>query len=945
MKTNTRTDRWQLVDRLFRQATELDASEWNAFLSDACGEDAELRSEVAELLAYSDKTLSTLMKPVENEARALAWIGRRIGSYVLRRVLGEGGMGIVYLAARADEQYEQLVAIKVMHAGPRQSETILERFRTERQILANLNHPNIARLLDGGMTADGLPYLVMEHIDGTPVDEYCRESALSIGDRLELFLKICSAMEYAHKNLVVHRDIKPANVLVTENGMPKLLDFGIAKLLDPEHAGLGHATTRPTERLMTPEYASPEQIRGGPITTATDVYGLGLLLYTLLANRHPFAEEKVSPLEIARQVCEIDPPVPSRVAQGDSDPAKLKGDLDHVVLMAMRKEPQRRYASVAELAGDVSAYLHGYPLRARPASLRYRTAKFIKRHKLGAAAAVSLLLLLSASSVTMTVLMKRANQERIAAEQERHKAERAAAFLADMFQAATPDQARGKNVTARELLDLGASRVDKELAGEPEVRASLLYSIGDAYERLGFYDQAQVLAERSFKIRVQTLGAQNPATADSLFLFANATRLKGDYSQAEPLFRQALQSRRIAFGEDSTDVADNLSNLGECLFLEGKDNEAESTLRQALGIYRRHSPNLGSDARDYLARLLEKKGDYLEATQLLSESVEIDQRNEGADSPAYTMGLHNLGGALLRLGDFFGAEAKLRESLATERRVLGNHHPDLGYSLNLLGVTALEEGDWRTAEPLLRESLALWSRFGPTHPLMVTGLGNWARVLQAERKYSEARQYFQRAFAITQHPPAPDTYRAARIQYQLALLEFDSGRYVAAETRAKQALSAQRTMAGGETAPDTAWTMIALGQARVFQHDPQSAEPLLRGALEIFAKKLPSRYPPIMTAQTRLGEALTAEGKASAAEPILREALASAYSPPFRIPLWQVGEAESALGWCLAALGRKQEARRLLEQSQKKLLGDPAPIFPKQAATRLESLIHDQELP
>jgi tetratricopeptide (TPR) repeat protein len=542
----------------------------------------------------------------------------------------------------------------------------------------------------------------------------------------------------------------------------------------------------------------------------------------------------------------------------------------------------------------------------------------------------------------MAVLTKRANHERIAAEQERHKAERAAAFLADMFQAATPDQARGKNVTARELLDLGASRVDKELAGEPEVRASLLYSISDAYSQLGLYDQAQALAERSFKIRSQLLGPRNPATADSLFLFANVTRLQGDYQRAELLFRQALESRRFAFGENNGVVANSLSALGECLYLEGKDNQAEPALREALGIYRSLSPNLGTDAREYLARVLEKKGDYLEATQLLSESVEIERRTKGMDSPDYAMALHNLGGALARLGDLYGAEARLRESVATERRVLGKGHPNLGYPLNLLGTTALEEGDWRTAEPLLRESLAIWSKLGPNHPLRVTGLRNWARVLEEKEQYSEARRYFRRALASIQ---PPDTYKATRIYYYLALLEFNAGRYAGAEALAKQTLSAQRKVIGGESAPDTAWTLIALGESRVFQRDPRGAEPLLRQALEIFEKKLPPRYPPIMRAQIRLGEALVAEGKAPAAEPILREALASAYSPPFPIPAWQVGEAESAQGWCLAALGRKQEAQKLLEQSQKKLVADPAPIFRKQAAAHLESLIRASDRP
>ena len=927
-------ERYQQVDSLFQRSSEMDPSIRTAFLNEACGDDLELQNAVERLLAHADRTLGLLKTPVEEAARELTLIGRRIGSWVMLRVLGEGGMGKVFLAARADEQYRQFVAIKLMHAGLWRSERMVQRFQSERQILANLNHPNIARLLDGGMTSDGSPYLVMEYVDGTPIDEYCREKRPSITARLELFRRVCLAVEYAHKNLVVHRDIKPANVLVTDEGAPILLDFGIARLLDAGNEGQMPPKTRPTERLMTPEYASPEQLTGESITTATDVYGLGVLLYELLAEAHPFAVQTANPIEMARQICEVDPRPPSAAALRSPDRAyaearQLKGDLDHIVLMAIRKEPERRYSSAAELAADVSAYLNGYPVIARNNSWGYRARKFVSRHKLAAITVMLLALSLAGFSGAMAVLTQRANKERLSAERE-------AAFLADMFQAATPAEARGRTVTARELLDRGARRVDKEWGGEPKVQASLLYSIADAYERLGLYDQAQRLAGRSFELRAGALGPQNPSTADSLFLFALAARSKGEYEQAEPLFRQALYIRQMKFGGDSVVVADSLSKLGNCLYLEGKDAEAESKLRQALGIYRRHSTNSGSNARDYLALLLEKKGEYLEATQLLREAVEIDGRTSGSDSPTYTMHLHNLAGALARLGDFFTAEARLRESLTTERRILGDAHPDLGYSLNLLGQVLLEEGDWRQAEPVLRESLALWSKQGQTR--LATGLSNWARVLQAQGKYNDARQYFERALAIAEQPSNADTLKTTRILSKYALLEFDSGHYSRSEELATRALKIQCAMRGGETAPDTAWTIITLVEARVFQGDAAGAEPLLREALMILKTKLPPGYPPVTTAEVRLGEALTAEGKPAAAEPILRNALASAYAPPFHIPAWQVGEAESALGWCLRALGDTREAQRLLQLSLNKLASDPRPIYRKQASTHLKAL-------
>jgi serine/threonine-protein kinase len=926
------TERWRRLNEVFERALEMDPSRRTAFLSDVCNDDPTLGHEVDALLASADRTLSSLKRPVEDAARQLTSIGRHIGTYTLIHPLGEGGMGRVFLAARADEQYRQFVALKLIHAGF--TETELERFRAERQILASLNHPNIARLLDGGMTSDGTPYLVMEYVEGVPIDEYCRGWGLSIDARLGLFRNLCSAVEYAHRNLVVHRDIKPANVLVSADGVPKLLDFGIAKLLDPG-AQRNLANTQATGRLMTPAYASPEQLRGERVTTATDVYGLGVLLYDLLAGSHPFAQTD-NTAALVRQICELDPPAPSSVVErhegsASADVRKLKTDLDYIVMKAMRKEPERRYASAAELSADVSAYFQGYPVRARTGSWSYSAGKFVRRHTVVVGASIVLAMSFAGFGTGMALLTARASRERL-------RAERTATFLADMFRAARPDEARGRMVTARELLDRGAARVDKELAGQPTIRASLLHTIGDSYSQLGLYDQARELAERSYRLRAQVLGTRNEATAESLFLLANTTRLKGEYGQAEPLFRQVVDIHRANLGDDNPVVADALSFLGECLELEEKDTEAESKLRQALTVYRRHGHNSGAQTRDYLARLLEKKGEYLEAVQLLQEAVEIDKRSVGTDSPTYTMALHNHAGALARLGDLFAAEVELRESVAIERRVLGSEHPNLGYALNLLGVVALDEGDWRTAEPLLRESLALWSRLGPNHTLTLTGLGNWARVLQAQGEYDEARTYFQRALGIAQQPTSTDTFHASWVLSRFALLEFDARNYSAAEGLAERALAMQRAIIGGGTAPETAKTMITLAEARVFQGDPASAEPILRSALEILKAKFPPRSPPVTAAQMRLGEALTAKGDALAAEPILREALASAYAPPFRIPSWQVGEAESALGWCLGALGRVEEAQGLLERAQQKLLADPRPIFRIESAAHLRSL-------
>jgi serine/threonine protein kinase len=367
-------ERWRRVEELFHAALEQEPRTASAFLQQACGDDSELLREVQSLLDSSRQSLGFAHRAVVNVAREqiaqLPSAGNRVGAYLLQKKLGEGGMGAVYLAIRADGEDQQQVAIKLMQPWVRLSPRMLERFITELKILANLQHPNIAQLLDAGVTEDYAPYLVMEYVDGIAIADYCCQTRLRTRNRLRLFLIVCAAVEHAHQNLVVHRDIKPANILVTAEGVPKLLDFGIAKLLDP--IAKEQTVTRLSQRVMTLEYASPEQLSGGKITTATDVYGLGVLLYELLAGRHPFLLQGKTPLQIGQFICERHADPPSRTV--DTAPAgrypvdaflTLSGDLDHIVLKAMRKEPSHRYSSVGALSRDVTAYLGGYPVRTR----------------------------------------------------------------------------------------------------------------------------------------------------------------------------------------------------------------------------------------------------------------------------------------------------------------------------------------------------------------------------------------------------------------------------------------------------------------------------------------------------------------------------------------------------------------------------------------------------
>ena len=518
---------WQRADAILDEALDLPPGERAAFLDRACGGDAQLRALVERLLnaaeiedpgfksggalqgSFGDNFRQELTKSDEVPP------GTLIGRYRIVREIGRGGMAKVYLAERADGQFRQEVAVKLLESGISTSQ-IARRFDRERQILAQARHPGVARLLDGGTGPGGRPYLVMEYVDGRPIERYCDEERLSVPDRLRLFLQVAQAVEDAHRNLVVHRDIKPSNILVTGEGHAKLLDFGIAKLLDPT-ATSGEALTGSAIRLMTPAWASPEQVRGNPVTTASDVYQLGLLLYLLLTGCFPYdvgdgnpaarmlaiaQEEPVKPsvAVTAPQTCGVAPGQEPRTAEEiararGTTPARLRrmlsGDLDAIILMALCKEPDRRYGSVAQLIDDLERFFAGRTISARPDTWTYRTGKLIKRHSAAfTAAALAALIGLALGLAYTSELM-----------QERDRARRQAEFLGELFEGTSPGGAQGEALTPRQLLDRGVARVELELKGEPELQADLLEDLGNMYRNLGLHQEARDLQARAEALR------------------------------------------------------------------------------------------------------------------------------------------------------------------------------------------------------------------------------------------------------------------------------------------------------------------------------------------------------------------------------------------------------------------------------------------------------------
>ena len=612
------TERYARLSALFQAAIDLPTSERAAFLEANCGDDGALRREVESLLAADADEDDFIAAPIATLPPDLVGnleeecAGQSFGAYRIIREIGRGGLGTVYLAERADQQFEKQVAIKVVKRGL-DTDDILNRFRAERQILAQLDHPNIARLIDAGSTGEGLPYFVMEYVDGQPIGDFCEARKLSTGERLELFRLVCAAVTYAHRHLVIHRDIKPSNILVTPEGGPKLLDFGIAKVLHADDPSA--ALTMTGVRVMTPEYASPEQVQGWPISTSTDVYSLGVLLYELLTGRKPYRRTTYSAEELSRAVLEQTPERPSTVLRRVSFPtgsrevesraSSLRGDLDNIVLMALRKEPERRYRSVGQFSDDIRRHLEGLPVVAHKDTLGYRVTKFVGRNRIAVAAAAVVLLSLLGGMIATAWQAKRATEQaRIAEAQarvasaERDRAQREGAkaqsintFLQNILGFSDPTWLSAKprgdahQTTITDAIEEAARRAETELADQPEVLAAVHFSIGRIFATQGKVDRAEAHLRSSLEIRRRVLGLEHLETAQSMSALGEQLSIGGKLAEADSLLRETVTFFRRARHEGVADLkwfVIALNGLGNAQILNGDAAAGESLLRESL---------------------------------------------------------------------------------------------------------------------------------------------------------------------------------------------------------------------------------------------------------------------------------------------------------------------------------------------------------------------------
>jgi serine/threonine-protein kinase len=754
-------ERFARLRELFHASVELDPGERRRFLASLTTTDAELLDDLQGLLAAEAAAGDFLGAAVAEQEQAMrvemggGVEGRRLGPYQVERLLAEGGMGAVYLARRADGAYDQRVAIKLIRPGQLTAH-LRGRFLAERQALAALDHPNIACLLDGGTTGEGVPYLVMEYVEGSAIDAYCREHDLDVRDRIALFLSACAAVEYAHRNLVIHRDLKPANIMVTAEGQVKLLDFGIAKLLQP--AGL--AATAPLTELhpshLTLAYASPEQVSGRPVSTASDVYSLGVVLYELLTDRLPYSLDDRPLPEVCRIVCEQDPAPPSQAASaGVSAGAArrlrraLRGDLDTIVMVALRKEPDRRYGSAAALAEDLARHLDSRPITARYDSRRYRAVRFVRRYRVAVTAAFLLAITLVGGIAATTWQARRAQAEAVRARTERAKAEQVSAFLQEMLAAADADSAedlerpRGAHVTVAAVLDAASARVGR-FSDQPEVAAALRRALGNSYRGLGLYQPAFRELEDSAALTRRVFGDTHIETARALYWLeiayfygaryreaealaeqisalvarlpvpptlpeqiAVATMLglvrgvAGDHDGAESQLSEALRLSRAAGAPAA--IGNALANLGQARDLRGDLAGAERLYREALTMLPRQSWQYGH-ALALLSDVVVLRGDLEEAERLLRDALATFAATTGESYHWAARAHRSMGGLLLARGEIEAAEAETRRAL----RILGSVPGvpvDLAYVRASLGRVLLEQGRHDEAERELRAAL------------------------------------------------------------------------------------------------------------------------------------------------------------------------------------------------------------------------------------------------
>jgi serine/threonine protein kinase len=844
------------VAAIFSDAVELDPSARAAVIDARCGSRVHVRAEVDSLFAAHER-VDSFMEPPAGEHTTAAHTappqGAVIGPWRLREKIGEGGMGDVYLAERVDGVFEGRAAIKFTRAHLPDMDAA-RRFRAERQVLASLHHANIVTLLDGGTTPGGQGYLVMEYVEGTPISTFCESRALPLDARLALMRQVCAAVQYAHQRAIVHRDLKPANILVTADGVPKILDFGVAKLLEGASAD-GNLTSAAMPGPLTPNYASPEQMQGLAVTTACDVYSLGVLLYEVIAGERPYETTGKTLDAVLKTVVETEPLRPSLAQSAKPLPylrATLRGDLDAIVLKALRKEPEQRYGSGGELADDLGRALNRDPVVARAPSLGYVLRRLASRHRAVVTVAAMAIVAIVAALGAAVWQAQTARAERDRARVESAKAQQVSSFLAKLFKSSDPQESRGKKLSAQDLLDVGVKRLDQDLGGQPEVQAAMMQVLGSVYVQLGLHKQAQPLLERSLVVREQLFGPEHVEVADSLLALAYLKHSLYDYVEAERLLERAVRIREKAVGLEDPLLPPVLSALGVALWSHGQYLEARPHLIRAIAIDEKLSGRDLFKRLGVLATIEYGLGDFDGAQKLLERSLEIGARTDGE---RLEVTLANLGSVLRAQEDFGQAKAVFEEMLAILERNYGKDHVGVLYTVGEMGDLYFAMGDYQRARAFLDRSIDGSERVqGVDSPGLVAPLTYRGRMLLAEGKPREALVALERALRVRQRwlgeTNADVADSLADVAYAKAVAEGPA----VAEPLLRRAIALQReTRVAGHRA--LVPPLTALGEILLAKGSVAEARELLNEAVEIARKRMPERHSHRRRAEAALGGA------------------------------------------------------------------------------------------
>ncbi len=847
--------------------------------------------ELAELAGPSSDYFDRLGSEVRDAAEAemeQQEKGRRIGPFRVLQRLGEGGMGVVYLAERADGEFEQQVALKLVRAD---RAGLTERFRLERQILARLEHPNIARLLDGGITSEGELYFAMELVRGTPLLDYADKRRLTVADRVALFERVCRAVDHAHRNLIVHRDLKPSNVVVSDEGEVKLLDFGIAKLLsEPDEDAAYEAApgpgsdetlalpseatglTRTGQQAMTPRYAAPEQLEGGAVTVATDVYGLGGILYHLLVGR-PHREIVAGPelasathSAMSTAVSEVQGAAQLRGTKTSELVRLLRGDLSAICDKALRREPDERYRSALELVEELERLRTSRPVLARPQTLAYRARLFVRRNRQWLSLAAAGLLV---AAVLATALVRQYQDTR----DERDRSAELASTLSDILQFNDPGRAAQSG--SNSLLELSVSRIE-QLTELPETQASLFEVAGRIFQSLGEYERSRELLERATVQRTALLGEEHPQALETRAHFAETLRRIGDYDAASRELERAYLLAESALGESDPATAKILSIRARVDFSQRRLPEAQAGLEKALGLQRETIGELHVDTADTLSSLAAVhfgKRNLPRAEALFREALTIQQRLLSPAHPAVAAEMSNVAAAVSAAGRFDEAITLYRDALAKYQTSIGERHPRVATMINNLGLTLYRAGDLENAERELSRSVALRRELlPPSHPELAQSLDNLGLALQDLGRLGEARPAFEEALAIRNESLSPEDPRRLNSLNNLGRLLQSLQELDAAEQHLREALDLARSLFG-EQHPVTATVISNIGSVLHDAGQLDAARDAFQESLELRRAALPPEHLDLSYSYLGLGRVEATAGALELAREWLTQAL------------------------------------------------------------------------